>query len=311
MYHSPHPLDKRKLGRSDIEVSRLSLGGAGLGGIFGQVPEAEGIAAVQKALELGLHWLDTSPFYKESERRMGMALRGVPREQYVLSSKAGTHPDWFQQYSAESFYRSVDNSLRLLGTDYLDLCLIHDPLPRHMDEVLGPGGGLEALRDLKQQGIIRAIGIGVRQHASLQRAIDTGEMDVALTFSDYTLMRQTALKLQSHAQNHGTALVNGAPLAMGLLSGQAPEKIGTSAWKPPQEEVSAVKEIAAWCGQRGITVLSLALQFSLRQEAFAATLIGASTPAEVEQSFAAVCEPIPVPIWEELPELLARLRLSN
>jgi aryl-alcohol dehydrogenase-like predicted oxidoreductase len=309
--HKPQPMEKRKLGRTEIEVNRLAMGGAGLGGIFGQVKEAEGVAAVQRALELGIMWLDTSPFYKDSERRMGIALREVPREHYVLSTKAGTHPDWFQQYSAEAFYRSVDNSLMLLGTDFLDICLIHDPLPRHMDEVLGPGGGLEALLELKRQGIIRAIGIGVRNHASLKRAMDTGALDMALTFSDYTPIRQTALTLCDYAQSRGTALVNGAPLAMGLLSGRDPDTVGTPAWKPPQVEISAAKAVLKWCEQHGISVLALALQFSIRQERLTSTLIGASSPAEVDQCFTAAAEPLPDTVWTELPELLDRVRLAD
>ncbi len=311
MMHIPNPLDKHKLGRTEIEVNRLAMGGAGLGGIFEQVKETEGVAAVERALELGIRWLDTSPFYKESERRMGIALRGVPREQYVLSTKAGTHPEWFQQYSAEAFHRSIDNSLTLLGTDFLDICLIHDPLPHHIDEVLGPGGGLEALLELKRQGVIHAIGIGVRNHASLRRAMDTGVMDVALTFSDYTPMRQTALTLCDYAQSRGTALVNGAPLAMGLLSGRAPDTVGTPTWKPPQGEISAAKAVLKWCEQRGISVLALALQFSIRQERFTSTLIGASSPAEVDQCFEAAVEPLPDTVWTELPELLDRVRLAD
>jgi aryl-alcohol dehydrogenase-like predicted oxidoreductase len=142
----------------EIEVTRLALGGDGLGGSLGHVKEADGVAAVQRALELGIRWLDTSPFYNDSERRIGIALRGVPRELYVLSTRAGTHPDRFRQYSADAFYGSVANSLTLLGTDFLDICLIHDPLPQHMPQLLGPGGGLEALVELKRQGVVRAVG---------------------------------------------------------------------------------------------------------------------------------------------------------
>jgi aryl-alcohol dehydrogenase-like predicted oxidoreductase len=168
-----HPLGKSIISGTDIAVTAISMGGAGLGGIFGEVSEADGVAAVEKALELGINWIDTSPYYFESERRIGLALRGVSRKSYHLSTKIGTHPNRYLDYSAEATKWSVQNSLKTLGIDYLDICLIHDPLPGHLEQVLGSHGALEALVKLKRQGIIRAIGIGVQSHELIHRAIDT------------------------------------------------------------------------------------------------------------------------------------------
>lgn len=306
---TPHPLTKRRLAHMDVPV--MSLGGAGLGGVFGPVGDTEGVAAVEKGLQLGLNYLDTSPKYGAAEPRMGMALRGVPRSSYHISSKVGTHPSRPRDYSAEAAYWTVENSLKVLGCEYLDICLIHEPAPHHLDQALAPGGALEALVDLKRQGVIRAIGIGVQDHTLHRRMMETGHLNVALTVNDYTLFRQTVLEgVCDPAERAGVGVINGAALAMGLLSGRDPDRIGTPRWTPPAAEIAAAKQVHAWCSERGIDVLALALQFSLRQERFACTLIGAATPEEVQGCWDAVTREIPESVWAELPALLDSVRVE-
>jgi aryl-alcohol dehydrogenase-like predicted oxidoreductase len=306
-----HPLGKSIISGTDIAVTAISMGGAGLGGIFGEVSEADGVAAVEKALELGINWVDTSPYYFESERRIGLALRGVSRKSYHLSTKIGTHPNWYLDYSAEATKWSVQNSLKTLGVDYLDICLIHDPQPGHLEQALGSHGALEALVKLKRQGIIRAIGIGVQSHELIRRAIDTGEMDMVLTVNDYTLLSQTVLEgVCNYAEPCGISVVNGAALAMGLLSGRDPLSIGTPRWSPPKNEVNAALRVFEWCRLRNVPILGLALQFSLRQPSLASTLIGASSAKEVEECWKAVNSPISEEIWKELNGLLEEIRVK-
>lgn len=309
---TPHPLLKRRLGNTHMEVTVMSLGGAGLGGIFGTVGDSEGVAAVEKGLELGFNWLDTSPKYGEAERRMGMALRGVSRDRYYISSKVGTHPARGVDYSSDAAYWTVENSLKVLGIDYLDICLIHEPEPHHIEQALGPNGAMEALVDLKNQGVIKSIGIGVQNHELIRKAIDTGHLDMALTVNDYTLLRQTVLEgVCDYAEPRGIGVVNGAALAMGLLSGRHPNEIGTPKWSPPKNELNSALEIYDWCQKHEISILSLALQFSLRQPRFAATLIGAATPKEVQGCWDAVTAEIPQSVWDELPALLDRARVPQ
>jgi aryl-alcohol dehydrogenase-like predicted oxidoreductase len=302
-------LERRQLGRTHMRVTAVSLGGAGLGGIFGPVGDADGVAAVEKGLELGMNYLDTSPKYGEAERRMGIALRGVPRETYYMSSKVGTHPSRPGDYSADAARWTVANSLKVLGVDYLDLCHIHEPEPHQLDQALAPGGALEALVDLRTQGVIRAIGIGVQDHELHRRMMETGQSDVAMMVNDYTLMRQDVDDVFALARAHGVGLVNGAALAMGLLSGRDPDTIGTPKWTPPAAEVAAAKQVHAWCAERRIPVLALALQFSIRQPGFDCTLIGAATAGEVVGCWEAATMPLPESVWEDLPELLAAVRV--
>ena len=304
------PLQRRTIGQTHMNVTAMSLGGAGLGGIFGPVSDEAGVSAVERALELGMNWLDTSPYYLEAERRMGLALRGVPRSQYYLSSKVGTHPSRYLDYSADAASWTVDNSLKVLGVDYLDICFIHDPQPAHLQTALGSGGAMEGLVELKRQGVIKAIGIGVQDHALIRQAIDTGSLDVALTVNDYTLLTQSVLRgVCDYAEPRGVGSVNGAALAMGLLSGRDPLRIGTPKWTPPQDEVQASIRVHEWCRERGVSVLALALQFSLRQERLACTLVGAASAEEVQGCFDAATEEIPASVWEELPNLLDEIRV--
>lgn len=309
---TPHPLTKRRLGQTHMEVTTMSLGGAGLGGIFGSVSDAEGIAAVEKGLELGLNWLDTSPKYGEAEKRMGLALQGVPRDSYYISSKVGSHPSRPYDYSAEATFWTVENSLKVLGIDYLDICLIHEPEPEHINQALGPKGAMEALVELKNQGVIKSIGIGVQHHDLIRQAIDTNHLDVALTVNDYTLLRQSVLSgVCDYAEPHGIGIVNGAALAMGLLSGRHPKTIGTSVWTPPRNEVESALKMYEWCEDRGVNILGLALQFSLRQSRIDCTLIGPANAEEVQGCWDAVTTEIPQSVLDELPELLNEIRVPQ
>ncbi|MGH1524115.1 aldo/keto reductase [Leifsonia sp. L25] len=304
-----NPLEIRQLGNTLMAVTAIGLGGAGLGGVFGSVGDTDAVAAVERALELGINYVDTAPGYRDGERRTGLALRGVPRESYFLSSKIGSHPQIPGDYSAEAARWTVSNSLEVLGVDYLDLCHIHGPEPEQLAAALAQGGAMEALVALKDEGVIRAIGIGVQDHELHRRAIESGQLDVCMTVNDYTLLRQNVDDIFMLAQPRAIGMVNGAPLAMGLLSGRDPESIGTSLWSPPADEVHAAEKVHAWCSERGVSVLALALQFSLRRSEFDCTLVGAATAAEVEGCWEALNLEIPGHVWEALPTLLSEARV--
>ena len=147
---------------------------------------------MRRAIELGINFLDTSPLYEESERRVGLALEGGYREAIYLETKIGTHPLRRGDYSAEATKWSVGNSLKLLKTDYLDSVLIHDP--DDIEDPLGPGRCLDTLLRMKEEGIIGFVGLGVRSHAFHRRVIETGLSDISLTYLDYTLLNQSAAR---------------------------------------------------------------------------------------------------------------------
>src|SRR5579862_5365379 len=181
-------LPRRRFGRTGREVTALGLGGGALSDCYGRPTTEEwALATIRRALEMGIRYFDTSPLYGESERRLGIGLAGFPREEYFLATKTGTgtRP---KDYSAEGTYRSVERSLGLLKTDYFDLLLIHDP--DELESSFAPAGALEALTRLREQGVIRAIGLGVRSLEFHRRALADGRFDALLTYLDYTLLSQ-------------------------------------------------------------------------------------------------------------------------
>lgn len=306
MAQSRQQIPRRLLGRSGLLVSALGLGGAGFGGnTYGAVTDEEAVETIHAAVAGGITYIDTSPLYGESERRLGLALRDIPRGQVVISTKTGTHPRWRGDYSASATYRSVENSLRMLGTEYIDLLLVHDP--QDLVCALGKAGAFEALEELRRQGVIRAIGLGVRSHALHEEAIRSGRIDVVMTYLDYTLIRTTAADtILPLAAKHGMGVINGSPLAMGLLSGVDPEtyarEVLTWAGGDLLHEVETARRLWRWAQDERIDLLALALQFSLRQPGIGTTIVGAKTAAEILRNVDAVQQWIAPEVWARVEQ---------
>lgn len=297
-------LPRRRLGRSELQVPSLALGGAGLGGVFGGAEEEAAIDTVHYALSRGIDFIDTSPYYRESERRIGLALRDHPRQEFILSTKAGTHPDRFQDYSRDAILWSVDNSLRLLGTDYLDLVMVHDP--SDMASVMEPGGALDALEELREQGVVRAVGVGLRELEFHRIAIESGRVDVILTFCAYNLLNTSAVDwLLPLAARHDVGVLNGAVLLFGLLAGD-PIQLEEKPWFLAPD-LNAARQLYSWSAARDIPLQALALQYSLRQPLVHCTLTGAKTKTELEENLRAATYPIPEAMWKEFEDLVTTL----
>ncbi len=285
-----NPLPKQRLGRTELQVTCLSMGGAGIG--RGEVTDDEAIEAVRRAITLGMNYLDTSPLYGESERRVGLALADGWREKIFLATKTGTHPKWRGDYSASGTRRSVENSLHLLGTDYLDVCLVHDP--SSMEPVVAKGGALDELQRMHEEGLVKFIGLGVREHEFHKIAIETGIVDVILTHLDYTLLSQTANEwLLLFASENDIGVINGSPLGMALLTGLEPD-IATRA-----PEAEKAHQLWQWATDNNLNLLNLAIQFCLRQPLIATTLTGSKNAIEVEQNFVAATTPISDEVWDK------------
>jgi aryl-alcohol dehydrogenase-like predicted oxidoreductase len=303
----PHALPQRLLGRSGLRVSALGLGGAGLGGAYGEITDDQAVEAVQAALGGGVTYIDTSPLYRESERRIGLALKGIDRARIVLSTKTGSHPSWPKDYSADATFRTVESSLRLLGTDYLDLLLVHDP--PDLTRALGPAGAVEALEALKRQGVIKAIGLGVYSDALHREAILSGRIDVVMTYLEYTLVHAAAAgTIFPLAAEHQVGIINGSPLAMGLLSGMDPDRYLREVlqWVDDLQlrDVGPARRLWLWAREHGIPLVALALQFSMRNQRVGSTIVGAKTAAEVRQDIEAATMNIPDEIWTEVQEMM-------
>ena len=295
-----HPLPLRRLGRTELEVTCLGMGGAGLG--RGDVTDDEAMEAVHRAGDLGINYLDTAPLYGESERRVGLALADGWREKIYLATKIGTHPEWRGDFSGAGTRRSVENSMRLLGTDYLDVCLVHDP--DSMDPVVAKGGAFDELQRMREEGLIKFIGLGVRQHEFHKIAIETGVVDVILTYLDYTLLSQTANAwLLPLASENDIGIINGSPIAMGLLSGVEPD-VSVQRMHLDTSDAERAHHLWQWAADNNLNLLNLAVQFCFRQPRIAMSLTGSKNAMEVEQNFAAATTPILDDVWEQLEVLL-------
>jgi aryl-alcohol dehydrogenase-like predicted oxidoreductase len=279
-------LKRRRLGRTGMTPRALGLGCAFFGG--GNVSDNEAVAGIRRAIELGLDYLDTSPLYSESERRVGLALEGGWRERVYLQTKTGTHPLRRHDFSGEATRWSVENSLRLLKTEYLDAVLIHDP--PDIEVPLAPGAALDELLRMKEKGIIGHLGLGVRPHEFHRRAIETGQIEIVLSYLDYTLLDQSvAATTLPLAREKGVGIILASALGMGRLAGPEPD---------PQAEPRA-HAIWAWCQQRGVDIRRLALQFVLAAPIDGIAMSGPCNRQQVEEVCEAATAQVPAEVWRD------------
>ncbi|WP_309719095.1 aldo/keto reductase [Armatimonas sp.] len=295
-------LEKRKLGRTCLDVSAIGLGGAGIGGIYqNTVADRDTVETVELALTSGINFIDTSPLYGESERRLGIALRGVDRKSYFLSTKTGTHPNYKQDYSWDGTLHTVENSLKLLGADYFDILLVHDP--ELIEPVFAKRGALEALEWLREQGVVRNIGLGQRRHDFHKQAIKSERFDVILTFNDYHVTRTTALTegLLEIAAEHNIGVLNGSPMGHGLLTGVDPRTLHTP--HLVERDAKAATKFYDWCQSKKLNQKAIVLQSCLKQPLIHCTLTGAKNKQELHENLDALHEEIPDYVWEDLKTL--------
>ncbi|MDE0448151.1 MAG: aldo/keto reductase [Spirochaetaceae bacterium] len=309
-------LPRRRLGRTGLEVSVLGLGGAFLGAARERdnpVAERAEIASatVRAAVEFGINYIDTSPFYQDevAERSLGVALSGLSPEQrdgLYVSTKVGTRSGMVGQYDGASVRRSLAISRDALGRDYLDIVFIHDPVSdEHVDQVLAGGGGAEAIEELKAAGKVGALGLGVRNHRWHRRCIEDGRFDVVLLPYDYSPVRDSARSLIELAREHDVGVVNASPYLRGLLAGPDPADPARSGNQEPRD-VQRAAAVYAWCRERGVDVGALAVQFSTRNTGIGSTLVGSRDAAEIAASYRHATAELPEGIWAEFEAAAAR-----
>jgi aryl-alcohol dehydrogenase-like predicted oxidoreductase len=283
--------------------------------MFGPVADAEATALVRRAIELGVNHFDCARCYGDSLRKLGPALTGLPRESYLVSGRVCLHrdrgdalnpdrprqaDDWLPEASADAIERDVEEQLAFLGIGHFDALLIHDP--PDMERCLG-SGALEGALRLKKRGLARNVGFGMRPHEFHRQAIATGDVDVLLCFNDYNLLRQTAADgVLPEAAKHDVGVLNGFSIVRGLLTGADPEEAARRGRWGQSEDVERAKRILAWCDERGLSLLHLALQFCLREERIHGNPLGSQNAAELEANVRAVTEPLPERAFAQFAE---------
>lgn len=304
-------LNRRVLGRTDLEVSELGLGGLFVSSVGGE--RAQGIAAVRRAVELGINYIDTAPGYANSEEVLGEALERI-EQPLVLSTKLGGRPQPFDAQDREGLFRSVEESLRLLKRDRIDLLLIHEPdRPGQydwwsdIDHFYGPVN--EVMEELKQQGVIRYTGLGGTTAYLLAHIIRTGRFDVVLTAFNYSLLwREAEREVLPAAIEHGMGIIIGSPLQQGALARRYEELIHqTPVWMSPSRRMQflALYELL---DETGMTLPEMALRFVLSNPHVATTLSGARSAKEVEENITSVEKgPLSADLIRRLDEIAAQV----
>lgn len=267
-----------------------------------------GAATVVHALDLGINLIDTSPLYGRSEEIIGQGLRewyqrGGKRSDFVISSKTGTRTKP-RDYSGSATLKSIELSLKALGTDYIDIMLVHDP--ETLDPVFAPGGALDVLKQLKAQGVIRSIGLGVRSHALHQQCIESGFFEVSLTYGDCNLLNQSAkADILPIAAAHNVGVFNAMVVEYGLLSGRDPFQVASEHKHVDTAKVNKAHDLWAWSKANNVDLLSLALQYACRDSRVTSILVGASSPQEIENDVVAFNQVVPPPVWSSLKDQFA------
>lgn len=314
-----NPLEKVRLGKSNLLVTRLGLGAGALAGLYVDVPEEDAINTVRRALALGINLLDTAPEYGhgKSEIRIGRALSAQPRESYILCTKVGklleveapekvkspefANPFPFRlvfDFSYEGVMRSVEDSLKRLSAERVDLLYIHDP-DEHYDEAIK--GAYRALRKLRQEGVVSAIGVGMNQAEMLGRFAREGEFDCFLLAGRYTLIDQTGLKeLLPLCLQKGIDIVIGGPFNSGILATGAIPGAKFDYIDASPELLERVRQVESVCARYSTPLRAAALQFPLSHPAVVTVIPGARSPAEVEENYRLMEFPIPAEFWAEL-----------
>jgi aryl-alcohol dehydrogenase-like predicted oxidoreductase len=300
-------LNRQSLGRTGFEVTALTLGGAGLGGLYGPVPEEAAIKTVLRAVDLGINYIEGAPFYGECEHRYAKALVALKDRgrDLRICTKVGMHPARHGDYSASAARWSVEESLKILGRSSVDLVQVHALEAIDMPGVLGPDGAVTELERMRDEGKLRAIGFAIRGADYHRQAIASGRFDVILIHDDFSLIRRTDDSVIAAAADAGVGVLVARALRTGLLAGPDPMTNERLAAHP---DARAAVDWWRWAREREVPLQAVALQFAMRHPGVGSVVVGASTPREVEENVSAANFPLPESIWTEVDERMPRAR---
>lgn len=294
-------MEYRKLGRTDLHLSLLGFGSSPLGGAYGSISPAEGTRAVHLAVDRGINFFDSSPYYGQTlaETRLGEALKGR-RQKIVLATKCGRYGLENFDFSAKRVLTSMDESLQRLQTDYVDLLQVHDLEFGDVQQIIDET--LPAMRLLQQQGKARYIGITGYPLNVIRRVAESAPVDSILSYCHYNLMNiRLDEVLTTFAREQGVGLINAAALHMGILT-----EAGPPAWHPaPPEVKEAGRKAAQFCSRHGLDIADVSMRFSLDHPYVSSTLVGLGTTQQVEASLNILENFTDVELLLQLQEMIA------
>jgi L-galactose dehydrogenase len=290
----------RKLGKTGLEVSALSFGASSLGSVFRDVNEEDCIQTVNTALYHGINYIDVSPYYgmTKAETMLGKAIKTIPRDRFYLSTKAGRYGVDMFDFSKKRIISSLEESLKRLSTDYVDILYLHDIEFVSADIIMEEA--LPALEQLKQEGKIRFKGICGLPLELFEYFLPKVEADAIISYCHYSLNDASLLSLLPLIEHQDIGLVNASPLSMGLLSTD-----GVPDWHPASEEMKRVcKQAADYCAQQGEMIAKLAIQFSTSNESIPTTLVSTANPDNIRSNIEYMHEPVNDELMQKVLNIL-------
>ncbi len=304
-------LQNRPLGNTGLLVSPLCFGCAPLG----DMPETFGFSVAKErahetlrtAIESPVNFLDTAASYGdgEAEQRIGEVFRefgGVPPG-YVVATKADRDLST-GDFSGEQMRRSVERSLKLLGMDKLPLVYLHDPEHASYEDIMAPGGAVEVLVGLKEEGVMEHLGVAGGPIDLMVRYVESGAFEAVITHNRYTLINRTAEPLLNRAAELSVPVLNAAPYGSGILA-KGPDAYARYAYQnAPQDLIETVRAMSEVCAEYGVSLATAALEFSMRDPRVVSTIVGLSRPERVQQTIDLATHPVPDELWPRLEALV-------
>jgi L-galactose dehydrogenase len=300
----------RTLGRTGLKVPVLSFGGSSLGGAFRTTDDREAIRTVHVALDHGMNFIDVSPYYgaTKAETVLGQALKGVPRDQYILATKVGQYGTGQFDFSAIRVKASLDESCARLGVDYIDLLQCHDIEFADHDQIVNET--LPALVELRAAGRIGHIGITglpLKVFTSILDRVGANVVETVLSFCRYELNDTALDTLIPYFKTKGVGIINASPTGMGLLTER-----GVPSWHPaPPAMVAGARRAVDYCKSVGADIVKLAVQFCVAHPGIATTLVGSANPDNIRKNIEYVDEPIDFELMGKVLELLKPIHNHN
>lgn len=299
-------MEYRDLGKTGLKVPVLSFGASSLGGVFHSIKENDALKAVFTAVENGLNFIDVSPYYGhyKAETVLGKALKELPRESFILSTKVGRYGKdgintW--DYSAKRAKESVYESMDRLNIDYIDLINVHDIEFADLHQVVNET--LPALVELREKGVVGHVGITDLQLENLKWVIENSEQGVVesvLNFCHYSLNDDKLSDFLDFFDERGIGIINASPFSMGLLTQR-----GIPDWHPaPKPLVEACKRAAAYCSEQGYPIEKLAIQYSVSNPRIPTTLFSSANPDSVLKNIKYIEEPIDWGLVDKVKEII-------
>ncbi|WP_313195231.1 aldo/keto reductase [Shinella zoogloeoides] len=304
-------MKKRSIGKTGLEITEIGFGTAPLGAMpdtYGyDVDEETAYATVRAIFDGPVNLLDTSRNYGfgRSEERIGAVIRergGLP-DGFVLSTKLDRDMDT-GRFDAAQARRSFEESLEALGIDHVQILHLHDPEhAADLAEITRPGGALDELFRIKEEGLATAVGLAMGRVDMTMRLLEDRPFDILLNHNRYTLLNRAADTLFDLAQARGIAVLNAAPYAGGVLA-KGSSQVSRITYKPVEEKsLAPVRAVESICDANGIAPGAVALQFSMRDPRVSSTIVGVSKPQRVAQTLAWATSKVPISTWDRLAAL--------